>query len=153
MKLVTIPNPILRKKAKKVTDFGKDLQDLINKMIEIMRDNSGIGLAAPQIGESLKLIVIEYEDKIYVMANPEIVQSSKEVDINTEGCLSIPDIASVVERSISVTIKGKNRYGKPIKVEAEGWLARVFQHEVDHINGVLTVEHAKEIWKIKKEEN
>jgi peptide deformylase len=153
MTLTTIPEPILHKKAKKVTEFGKDLQILIDEMIVTMRYREGTGIAAPQVGESLRLIIVEHEDKMYVMANPEIIQSSKETEVNIEGCLSVPNIGTKVERALKITVKGQDRNGKPIRIKAKGWLARIFQHEIDHINGILIVERAKEIWEIKKEEN
>lgn len=152
MALTTIPEPILRKRARRVTEFGKYLQALIDEMISTMKYRQGTGIAAPQVGESLRLIVVENEDKMYVMANPEIIQSSVETEINVEGCLSIPNIGAKVERSISVTVKGFDRNGKPIRIKAKGMLARIFQHEIDHINGILIIERAKEIWQIKKEE-
>jgi peptide deformylase len=153
MPLTMIPEPVLKRKAMKVTSFGKDLQELIDEMIGTMKYRNGTGIAAPQVGESLRLIVVTHEDKLYVIANPEITQSSTETDINVEGCLSIPNIAAEVERAIAVTVKGQDRNGKPIKIKAKGWLARIFQHEVDHINGILIVERAREIWQIKKKED
>jgi len=149
--LTTIPEPILKKKARKVTDFGKNLQFLIDEMIAVMRYGQGTGIAAPQVGESLRLIVVEHEDKLYVMGNPEITQSSIETEVNVEGCLSIPNIGANVERSTAVTVKGQDRNGKPIKIKVKGRLARIFQHEVDHINGILIVERAIDIWQIKEE--
>jgi len=153
MPLTMIPEPVLKKKARKVTDCGKDLQKLIDEMVGMMKYRNGTGIAAPQVGESLRLIIVEHEDKMYVVANPEITQSSTEIDINVESCLSVPNIAGEVERAISITVKGQDRNGKPIKIKAKGWLARIFQHEIDHINGILIVERAKELWQIKKEEN
>jgi peptide deformylase len=152
--LVTIPDPLLHRKAKKVTDFGKDLQVLIDEMTDIMRHQQGTGIAAPQVGESLQLIVVENEDKIYVMANPEIMRSSSETEINPEGCLSVPNVGSKVERSLAVTVRGQDRNGKPIRIKAKGMLARIFQHEIDHINGILIIDvnRSKELWQIKKED-
>jgi len=158
MEIVTLPNPVLRRKAHKVTEFGPELQTLINDMIETMREAPGVGLAAPQVNVPLRLIVVEYgndEDetaprKLYVVANPEIFRFSTDSEVGNEGCLSIPGMAGEVERSLSVVLKGLNRHGKPVKIKASGWLARIFQHEVDHLDGVLFVDRASKVWKIEE---
>ena len=158
--VVTHPADILRRKAHKVSDFGAELQNLINDMVDTMRDEPGVGLAAPQVGVSLRLIVVEYGDeedeekppKLFVVTNPEIVRQSQEMIMGVEGCLSIPGYAGEVERAIEVTVKGQNRRGKPVKIKAKGWLARIFQHEVDHLNGVLFIDRAEKVWKIEEEE-
>lgn len=153
--IVTIPEPILRKKARKVTEFGPELQTLIDDMVETMREAPGVGLAAPQVASPLRVIVIEYGDeenedappKLYTMVNPEIVRVSEETVVGTEGCLSIPGFIGDVERLEQITVKGQNRHGQPMRVKADGWLARVFQHEIDHLNGVLFTDRALRIWK------
>jgi peptide deformylase len=158
--IVTLPDPVLRRKAHKVTTFDKDLQVLIEDMIETMRAAPGVGLAAPQISQSTRLIVVEYGDeeddeapkRLYVVVNPEIVEASEEMITGTEGCLSVPGLVGDVERYQKVVIKGLNRYGKPAKVKAEGWLARIFQHEVDHLDGVLYTDRATKVWTPKEEE-
>ncbi len=152
--IVTLPQAILRHKAHKVIDFGPELQSLAEDMIETMRVAPGVGLAAPQVGESVRLIVVEYGDdedekvppKLYVMANPEITRASDEKIVGTEGCLSIPGVQGDVERFEAVTVKGLNRHGRPMTVKAKGWLARIFQHEVDHLDGVLFVDRAEKLW-------
>lgn len=152
--IVSLPQAILRHKAHKVSDFGPDLQTLVEDMVETMRVAPGVGLAAPQVDESIRLIVVEYGDedneeippKLYVMANPEITRSSEDTLIGTEGCLSIPGIQGDVERFVSVTVKGLNRHGRPMTVKAKGWLARIFQHEIDHLNGILFVDRAEKLW-------
>ena len=163
--IVTLPEPILRRKARPVTTFDNDLQTLIDDMIETMREAPGVGLAAPQIGIPDRLIVIEYIDppedeeeqkevkpKLYVMANPEIVKTSEEKVLGVEGCLSIPGLVGEVERFNMVQVKGLNRRGQPMKVKAEGWLARIFQHEIDHVNGVVFPDRATRVWKPAPEE-
>jgi peptide deformylase len=165
--IVNIPEPVLYRKARPVTKFDKDLQTLIDDMIETMRDAPGVGLAAPQVGISERLIVIEYADqpeevegeeqkevkpKLYVMINPEIVKTSEETVMGVEGCLSIPGLVGEVERFEEVQVKGLNRRGQPMKVKAKGWLARIFQHEVDHINGVVFTQRATKVWKPETEE-
>ena len=152
--IVTLPQAILRHKAHKVTSFGPDFQSLVDDMVETMRQAPGVGLAAPQVGESTRLIVVEFGDeedeetppKLFVMANPEITRSSQETILGVEGCLSVPGIQGEVERLASVTVKGLNRHGRPMTVKAKGWLARIFQHEIDHLDGILFVDRADKLW-------
>ena len=158
-KIVTLPDPVLKRKAHTVNQFDKNLHALLNDMVETMRDAPGVGLAAPQIGLSERIIVIEYyerpEDeeveeapkKVWAVINPEIVKTSEEMLMGVEGCLSIPGLIGEVERHAEVQVKGLNRHGKPMKVKAKGWLARIFQHEIDHLNGVLFTERATRLWK------
>jgi peptide deformylase len=158
--IVTLPDPVLRRKAHKVTTFDKDLQVLVEDMIETMRAAPGVGLAAPQISQSTRLIVVEYGDeedeeapkKLYVVVNPEIVEASEEMVTGTEACLSVPGLVGDVERFQKVVIKGLNRYGKPAKVKAEGWVARIFQHEIDHLDGVLYTDRETKVWTPKEGE-
>jgi peptide deformylase len=159
-KIVTLPEPVLRRKARTVTTFDKNLQTLIDDMIETMREAPGVGLAAPQVNISQRLIVVEYAGeeeeeaegqpekpkKLFVLINPEIVKSSAETLMGVEGCLSIPNLVGEVERHAVIQVKGLNRHGKPTKVKAEGWLARIFQHEIDHLNGILFPDRATRVW-------
>jgi len=157
--IITLPAPTLRRKARKVSDFGAELQTLIDDMIDTMRDAPGVGLAAPQVDVPLRVIVVEYAEeeeededqevipRLYTVVNPEIVRFSSESEIGTEGCLSIPGYAGDVERPLAVTVKGFNRRGQPVKIKAESWLARIFQHEVDHLDGVLFIDRAEKVWK------
>jgi peptide deformylase len=162
-KIVTLPEPVLRRKAHTVTKVDKNLQTVIDDMIETMREAPGVGLAAPQIGLSERIIVVEYfereedeekEDapkKVWVVLNPEIVKSSEETLTGVEGCLSIPGLVGEVERHAAIQIKGLNRHGKPTKIKAEGWLARIFQHEIDHLNGIVFPDRATRVWKPQEE--
>ena len=158
--IASLPDPVLRRKAHKVTNFDKDLLVLVEDMVETMRKAPGVGLAAPQIGISIRLIVVEYgnednEDapkKLYVMANPEIVTASPELVSGTEGCLSVPGLIGDVERHQKIVLRGMNRLGKPVKLKAEGWLARIFQHEIDHLDGVVFPDRATKLWKPAPEE-
>ena len=158
--IVTLPDPVLRRKAHKVTTIDKSRQVLIDDMIDTMREAPGVGLAAPQVGISERLIVVEFGDeddeeapkKLYVVINPEIIEASTETMDGVEACLSIPGLAGEVKRSARVTVKGLNRYGKPARIKAEGWLARIFQHEIDHLDGVLYVDRATKVWKPSEEE-
>ena len=153
--IVVVENPILRRKAKKIVKITPEHRKLIEDMIDTMRDAPGVGLAAPQVGVSERLIVVEYapEDeseengdkpakkkKLYVMLNPEIVSASEEKVQGAEGCLSVPGWVGDVMRHKSVVVRGLNRNGQKIKVNAEGWLARIFQHEIDHLDGVLYID-------------
>lgn len=157
--IVTLPAPVLRRKARKVTDFGSDLQKLIDDMVETMRDAPGVGLAAPQVDVPLQVIVVEFGDeddeekpaKLYTVVNPEIVRASEESEVGTEGCLSIPGFVGDVERPLSVLIKGQNRRGKPVRIKTQGWLARIFQHEIDHLDGVLFIDRAENVWKVEEQ--
>ena len=160
LKIRTYPDPVLAQKAAPVTDFGSAEQKLFEDMIETMRDAPGVGLAAPQVGVSQRLIVVEYgsdEDenapkKLFVLANPEIVQASEEKVQGVEACLSIPRMMGEVDRHIELVIKGHNRYGKPVKLKVKNWLARIFQHEIDHLEGVLFTDRATRIWRAKEGE-
>ncbi len=163
LEITTLPDPVLRRKAKKIAVLDKDLQTLIDNMIETLRKAPGVGLAAPQVAVSSRLVVVEYGDedeegnevgpkKLYVVINPEITQKSEEVEKGIEGCLSIPGLVGEVERSTKITVKGLNRFGKPVKITAEGWLARIFQHEIDHLEGILFPDRATRVWKPKEDE-
>lgn len=165
--IITPSNPILRRKARPISDpRAPEIQRLIDDMIVTMREAPGVGLAAPQVAEPLRLAVIEYapdaedlpedaelpEPKLYVIINPEIAARSEEMVDGPEGCLSIPGYAGTVSRHKAVTIKALNRQGRPIKIKADGWLARIFQHEIDHLDGVLFIDRASKTWKTKDEE-
>lgn len=152
--IVTLPEPILRRKARPVKDFGPELQVLIDDMIETMREAPGVGLAAPQINIPLRLFVAEWGDdenedapkKTYVLVNPEIKRISRETIVGVEGCLSIPGYMGEVERPTEVTLQAFNRRGQKMRVKAKGWLARIFQHEYDHLNGDLFIDKAERVW-------
>lgn len=158
-KITTVPDPILRRKARKVTDFGPELQTLIDDMVDTMREAPGVGLAAPQVSESLRVIVVEFGDeedetvppKLYAVVNPEIARGSTEMITGTEGCLSVPGFLGEVERMENITLHGKNRHGVPIKIKANGWLARIFQHEIDHLNGEIFTDRAEKVYPSEEE--
>jgi peptide deformylase len=162
--IVTTENPVLRTKATKMRAFTPMLQTLIDDMIESMRAAPGVGLAAPQVGESQRVIVVEYAEgsdepdaearkpKLYVVVNPEIVRHSPETVRGNEACLSVPGLFGEVERFQSVTVKGLNRHGRPFRLKASDWMARIFQHEIDHLDGVLYIDRATKIWRIEDAE-
>lgn len=153
LEIVKVPSAILRQKTQPVTKFDAELQQLIDDMIETMRAAPGVGLAAPQIGKPISLTVIETladvdeEGKeipgsrdLYVLVNPEIIWTSKEMVDGIEGCLSIPGYLGEVERYTSVRVKAQDRYGRTVRYRVHGWDARIFQHEIDHLNGVLYID-------------
>ncbi len=140
LKLVTIPDPILYKKTSLVKKFDQELSDLVSDMMEACRHANGIGLAAPQIGKSIRLCVINLEHMglpPFALVNPKIVKKSwKKVEME-EGCLSIPGVFGMVKRPVKVTVEALNLKGGKNKFEADGMLSRVIQHEIDHLDGIL----------------
>lgn len=158
--IITSENPVLRRRARKVPKITPALQQLADDMVETVRAAPGLGLAAPQVSASQRLFVAEIEKneqhpgsgKLYVVFNPEYVFQSDEMADGVEGCLSIPGWAGEVTRHHKVVVKGLDRHGKRIRIEAEGLLARVFQHEIDHLDGVLftdRISDPEKIWEIK----
>ncbi|GAC1386008.1 MAG: peptide deformylase [Ktedonobacteraceae bacterium] len=154
-KIITAENPILRKKAKKIHRFDPSIQKLADEMFETMHVAGGVGLAAPQIAQSIRLFVAEFEERKVAMVNPEIVKAEGEV-LGTEGCLSIPGYAGDnIRRAERVVVKGQDVHGKAIKVNAEGWFARVLQHEIDHLDGILfldRLERPEDLREVRPEE-
>ena len=139
-KIITTENPILRQKAKKIHHFDPSLQRLVDDMFETMHSANGVGLAAPQIAQSIRVFVAEYEDRKVAVFNPEIVKAEGE-ERGPEGCLSIPGyVGENIRRATKVLVKGQDVRGKPIRVNAEGWFARILQHEIDHLNGILFID-------------
>jgi len=172
--IITPANPVLRQKAKKVTAYTAALKTLAEDMVETMRVAPGVGLAAPQVAVGLRMIVVEYAEepepapegaepakdaqpaeppkpKLYKVVNPELAKVSEEMVLGEEGCLSLIGFTGLVERHQAVTVKGFNLQGKPIKIKAEGWLARIFQHEIDHLDGILFIDRATKVWKTEPE--
>ena len=159
--VIHVPHPTLRKKAAKVTDFNQDLQTLIDDMITTLQEESGAGLAAPQVNISQQVILVEYgnEDDVhipptlYVTVNPRITRFSQETVLGVEGCLSIPGLMGEVERAQEIIVEGQNRRGDPVKMKLNGWTARIFQHEVDHLNGILYTDHTTNVWEVDEDFN
>jgi peptide deformylase len=127
---------ILRRRAKPVGKVTQEVQQLVDAMIGALHEVKGLGLAAPQVGISKRLFVAEVEDRLHVIIDPTIVKREGE-EVATEACLSIPGIVADVPRAAHIIVKGKNRRGRGITIDAEGLLARVIQHEVDHLDGIL----------------
>jgi peptide deformylase len=140
-RICCLPEPVLRQKAKKVPTIDHSLQQLIDDMVETMQQANGVGLAAPQVGVSLRVAVLQMpEEKPFAIINPEIVKSSGEMEVG-EGCLSVPGYQGELKRSASVTVKGLNREGGKIRIKATGLLAQALQHEIDHLNGIVYIDH------------
>jgi len=144
--IITIPNKILRQKAQTVIKLDGQVIKLVKNMVETLRsqdDPEGVGLAAPQIGQSLRVIVVKetpgenIESKIVGLINPEVVRQSREQELGWEGCLSIPDQFGQVKRAEKIKIKALDVNGKKKTIKARGFFARVLQHEIDHLDGIL----------------
>ena len=151
------PDPVLRQKAKRVRNIDSSIEKLIDDMLETMHAASGMGLAAPQVGVPLQLAIIETpeEEELIVLINPQIVKKSGERLVD-EGCLSIPGYRGDIKRSVSVTVKGRNRRGKEIRLKATELLAQALEHEIDHLNGVLYIDYLEspdKLFRIEPEEN
>ena len=152
LEIHVIDDPVLRRKAKKAVKVTPELRQLIDDMIETMRVAPGVGLAAPQVGVSERVIVVEYAEddeeedapppkkKLYALINPEIIWAAEDLVEGTEGCLSVPGWLGDVARPEAIAIKALNRSGQKIKIKAAGWLARIFQHEIDHLDGILYID-------------
>jgi peptide deformylase len=166
LEIVKHPSDILRRKALPVETVDETTRRLLDDMVETMRAAPGVGLAGPQVNVPLRVIVVEYgeepeeeangkeppEKKLFTLVNPEVARASTETETATEGCLSIPGLVGDVERATSVTVKALNRRGQPVKIKASGWLARIFQHEIDHLNGALFIDRAEKIHSIQPED-
>ncbi len=136
-------DPVLRQKAEPLQAVDEDIRRLIKDMFDTMYQADGVGLAAPQVGVSQRVIVIdphEQDVKPFGLVNPVIVQSADDVERGEEGCLSIPGLKDIVERPAAVVVEALDGDGQPVRIEAEGLLARVLQHEVDHLDGILFVD-------------
>jgi len=136
------PDPALKEKTHVVDSIDDDLRKLIKNMIDTMRAAPGIGLAANQIGVLKRVVVVEVDDEVMALINPEITWYSEEQEENEEGCLSVyPDKISVnVSRSLRIIVKATNEHGEDVEFEAEGLFARAIQHELDHINGKVIID-------------
>ena len=149
--ILVVGNIVLRQKAKRVSQFDRTLQRLIDDMIETMRAAPGVGLAGPQIGVPLRLAVIEVDDQVTVIINPEIVKRSGEVELD-EGCLSVPGFWGKLHRSEKVTVKARNRDGREFRVSAEGLLGQALQHEIDHLDGMLYIDRMESLDNLQRSE-
>lgn len=158
-RIVTIDegNTVLREKSKRVREVTPAIRELMDDLVETMRDAPGVGLAAPQVDVPVRVIAVEvpkdFDDPdagtwLYTLANPEIARISDETEEGEEGCLSIPGLYGEVERATTVTVKGLDRSNKKVRIKAEGYLARALQHEIDHLDGILFIDHITEPGKL-----
>ena len=143
-------DPVLKEKAKPVAKITKTVRSLLDNMVQTMQEADGVGLAAPQVGVSLRVVVIDVGEGLIELINPEIV-ASEGCETGTEGCLSIPGMYGDVERFTAVTVQGIDRHGASITVQGSGLLARALQHEIDHLEGVLFVERAQSVFRERNE--
>jgi peptide deformylase len=134
------PDPILRKKAEKINEITQEIKKICEDMAEVMVEQKGIGLAAPQIGESKRILAIRTENGPEVFLNPKIIKKSKETEIGEEGCLSFPGLFLKNKRAKKIEIQALDVQGEEIQIKAGDLMARVFQHEIDHLNGILFID-------------
>jgi len=157
------PNPILRKKSEELEEITPEIKELVLAMTEIMEKNQGVGLAAPQVGELKRVIVVhpikersleeKSEKRPQIFINPEIIKKTKETEIDEEGCLSFPELFLKIKRAKEVEIEALNLNGEKIQIKAEGLPARIFQHEIDHLDGVLFIDRLSfwQRWKFRNQ--
>ena len=148
----TLPDPILKQKAKKISGVDPSIRRLIDNMVETLHEANGVGLAAPQVGISLRLVVIrlpEENAEDIILINPEIVKKSGEREVD-ERCLSIPGYSGKVKRAISVTAKARDEHWKEVRIKGDALLAQALEHEIDHLNGILFVDRLENPDKLTK---
>ncbi len=146
LEIVTVDNPraaVLRRKARPTGKVTREVQQFIERMFATMQAANGLGLAAPQVGENLRVLVAHVDDRTVVLVDPEVLSATGE-ETATEACLSIPGVVGDVPRAASVRIRGKNRRGRRVTIDADGLLARVLQHEIDHLDGVLFLDRVRD---------
>lgn len=143
LQILKLPNPVLRKRSKAIKKIDQKIRLLIDGMIETMLAAPGIGLAAPQVGELIRLIVVDIGEGAFAIVNPKIVKRSGKQTF-VEGCLSLPNLEGPVERASRILVTGMNGQGKPWSLDAEGLLATVIQHEVDHLDGKLFIDRIED---------
>ncbi len=144
--IITLGDEFLREKTERITDFGSEISVLADAMIDTMHSERGLGLAGPQVGVLKRIFVLELPEEGFprIFVNPEIIETSQELSSYEEGCLSIPGMYSDVIRPARVTVQAQDTKGKPFTIRAEGMLARVIQHENDHLHGVLFIDRLDE---------
>lgn len=143
MEILTHPNPVLKEHAREIDPTtDSELLDLVGRMARLMYDAPGIGLAAPQIGVQKRVIVFDLDDRLVALCNPQIVESTTETVVDEEGCLSLPGIGVEVERASGVVCEALDLKGNLVRIEAEDLFARLLQHEIDHLDGVLIIDRA-----------
>ncbi len=151
--LVLYPNPILKKKSKKVGRISPDMPEILQRMEYTMEENEGVGLAAPQVGISEQMIIVQDGESNYAFFNPRIVRATGKKATDEEGCLSLPGVFLKIRRKEEVEIEAQTLEGETVRIQAKGLGARIFQHEIDHLNGMLIINRANPLarWKIRKQ--
>lgn len=153
LKICTLPDPVLRQKAKRVTRIDGSIQKLIDDMIDTMHAAPGVGLAAPQIGVSLRIAVIEIPgEEVITLINPEIIKRESE-RVLEEACLSVPGYQGEIKRSVTVKVKAQDRQGRGFRLKGKEFLAQALEHELDHLNGTLYIDHIESPDKLFKIDN
>jgi len=142
LEVIRYPNPLLKQPAVNVAHFDDDLNSLASNMFETMAFHKGVGLAGPQVSVMERILVAGFEGEQLVLVNPEII-SKKGKTLDEEGCLSIPDILVEIERADQIVVEGYDIKGNGIKVETSGFFSRILQHEIDHLNGILILDHGE----------
>ncbi len=145
--IVEIGADVLRDKAKMVSEITPNIEKLLENMADTMYAAEGVGLAAPQIGISKRVVVVNVGEGLVELINPAVVEQSEDQDVETEGCLSIPGVTGDVVRAARVRVQGLNRQGETVDIQAEGLFARALQHEIDHLDGVLFVDKARKTYR------
>lgn len=150
MKILQLPNPILRQKSSEIQEVNEEIRKTLNDMLETMYDARGVGLAAPQVGLLQRMVVIDIaskdeEPQPFKMVNPKIVWRSEETECGSEGCLSIPNQYAPVKRNIAVNVEYLDENGEKKMLEAQGFLAVAVQHELDHLDGVIFIDHLSDL--------
>lgn len=150
LQILTYPNKFLSQTTKQLENIDGKVQKMIDDMASTMYDAPGIGLAAIQVGWDKRLLIYDISPRdenrsLHVLVNPRIIAKEGEIMSEGEGCLSVPDFRSDIKRAASITVEGHDREGKPLRIDAEGLLAIVLQHEIDHLNGTLFIEHVSSL--------
>lgn len=141
MEIKTYGDPVLRSRAEPVKKIDAETRRISKVMVEAMIRANGVGLAAPQIGVSKRIIVLDLDGELHILINPEIVETSQDEEETPEGCLSVPGVEAPVVRKLRTRARGVTLDKKEIQIEAKGLMARALQHEIDHLNGILFIDH------------
>lgn len=148
LEIVTYPDSVLRQTVESVKNIDEEIHSLIDDMAEVMYANDGVGLAAPQVGISKSLVVMDVGEGLISYVNPKIILEEEEKETVDEGCLSLPGIRIDVSRPVRITFRGLNKKGELVEMKAEGLLARTLQHEIDHLEGILIIDYASSVQRV-----
>jgi len=150
LKIKTYGESILKEKCQEIKEIDKKIKDLAKEMLIVMSQENGVGLAAPQIGKNKRMIVVSLDENIFTLINPKITKKSKKILSEYEGCLSLPNLSLKIKRAKEIELEGYLlERGKVVRIKAENLLARVFQHEIDHLDGILMIDRVSRFKKIR----